>query len=111
MKQYFEIYGNRIRLDEIKDFRVIQREYIYRPSYKEKPNSLMKTFSSKKYEFATMIPYAAIIDEEEYKSALGKHKPKGFVEAVGKDVFMNTADVLGSKLRIKRMRSKKYKCK
>ena len=35
MMEYFDIFGTPIPLGEIKDFRIVQREYIYRPVYEE----------------------------------------------------------------------------
>ena len=42
MSEYFEIFGTLIRYSEIKDFRIIQREYIYRPTYCEEVKSVFK---------------------------------------------------------------------
>lgn len=73
MKEEFEIYGNHIPFSLIKDYRVVQREYIYRPFFREKQTSLMKFISSQKYEFVEMIPYAAVLSENEYKAAVDKN--------------------------------------
>ena len=73
MKEEFEIYGNHIPFSLIKDYRVVQREYIYRPLFREKQTSLMKFISSQKYEFVEMIPYAAVLSENEYKAAVNEN--------------------------------------
>lgn len=73
MKEEFEIYGNHIPFSLIKDYRVVQREYIYRPFFREKQTSLMKLISSQKYEFVEMIPYAAVLSENEYKAAVNEN--------------------------------------
>ena len=41
MGETFEIFGTLIRYDAIKDFRIIQKEYIYRPTYRECPKSIL----------------------------------------------------------------------
>lgn len=64
MSGFFEICGNNIRLDSIKNYRIIQREYIYRPAYREITTTRMKVFP-----VLNMVPYAAVIDEKEYKVA------------------------------------------
>ena len=107
---YFEIHGNPIKLSEIKDFRIVQREYIYRPSYKEKENAFLRAFSNKKYDFYMMIPYAAILDEREWKSAMSSYKAKGFKDSLGKDLIEGAVGMIGDKLNIKTFKSKKFKC-
>lgn len=73
MKEEFEIYGNHIPFSLIKDYRVVQREYIYRPFFREKQTSRIKFISSQKYEFVEMIPYAAVLSENEYKAAVNEN--------------------------------------
>ena len=111
MNSYFEIYGTRIKYEDIKSFRIEQKEYIYRPTYKEKDTGLLKAFSKMKYEFYTMQPYAAILDENEWKSALKGYRPLGFAEAVGKDLVGGVVVAVGDKLRLKAIRSKQYVCR
>lgn len=80
MSGFFEICGNNIRLDSIKNYRIIQREYIYRPAYREITTTRMKVFSSVKYEFIDMVPYAAVIDEKEYKVATANLNSNSLVD-------------------------------
>ena len=70
MKEEFEIYGTHIPFSSIKDYRVVQREYIYRPHFREKPSSFIRLSSTPKYEYFEMVPYAAIISENEYNAAM-----------------------------------------
>lgn len=81
MSDYFEIFGTIIKYAEIKDFRVIQREYIYRPTYKEEVKGVFKT---KKITFASMQPYAAIIDEKGRKSSVSSTKVGSIIHILWK---------------------------
>lgn len=38
MADYFDIYGTHIPISSIKDFRIIDVEFIYRPVYRETKN-------------------------------------------------------------------------
>ncbi len=66
MEGYIEICGTPIEIKAIKSFRIEQREYIYRPVFREIPpkNFLFRA----KYRFVSMEPYAAIIDEKKPNS-------------------------------------------
>lgn len=59
MEGYVEICGTPIEVKSIKDFRVVKKEYIFRPVFEEIPKTF---FSPTKYIFKNMEPYAAIID-------------------------------------------------
>lgn len=107
MNEYFEIYGTLIKFAEIKSFRVIQREYIYRPTYREEPKGI---FKMRKYTFAGMQPYAAIIDEKGRKSSLSAQKAGNIKEAAVKDLYEDIRTTIGDKFNIKAIRSKKYTC-
>ena len=73
MEGYIEICGKPIEIKSIKDFKVIDVEYIFRPVYREE--SVKKLLSkSKKYVFESMEPYAAI------KSGKRQGGPLGFVK-------------------------------
>ncbi len=80
MPVFFEICDTNIRLDTVKNYRIIQREYIYRPAYREITTTRMKVFSSVKYEFIDMVPYAAVIDEKEYKVATANLNSNSLVD-------------------------------
>ena len=110
MDGYFELLGTLIKIAAIKSFRIEQREYIYRPVYREKEKTLLNRFSSQKYEFYQMQPYAAIINENERKSAVGGIHTKNLAEAMGKDIFEGVVTTIGDKFNLKAFRSKKYWC-
>ena len=107
----FDICGTHIPLNTIKDYRIIQREYIYRPAYGEKESSFRKFISTQKYEFREMVPFAAILKDDEYKLAVKKAKAKTIGESILKDVAVGVTSTLASKFNIKELKYKKYHCK
>ena len=86
MAEYFDICGTHIPMASIKDYRTIKVEFVFRPVFRETKKSMMTALSGKKYEFAFMEPYAAIIGQQGHKSELGEYKAKDFKEALGKDI-------------------------
>lgn len=110
MSDYFDIFGTLIKFEDIKKFRIVQREYIYRPAYAESEKSILNTLSGRKFVFCGMQPYAAIIDEKGNKSSLSSYKAKDFKESVGKDVFEDVRSAIGDKFNVKSIKSKKYTC-
>ena len=110
MMNHFEIYGTRIPFSSIKDFRIINVEFIYRPVYGEAKKSIANTFSGKKFEFIAMEPYAAIIGQQGQKSELGEYKAKTFKEALGKDLSGAVIYTIADKLKIKAIKQQKYQC-
>lgn len=110
MNDCFEISGNHIKYADIKDFKIVQREYIYRPFYKETEGFSLKRTFGKKYEFAGMQPYAAICGESAYTSAVQTYEAKGLKDSIGKDVFEGVVTTIGDKFNIKALRAKKYNC-
>ena len=96
MNTEFEICGTHIAFSEIRAYRLVQREYIYRPVYKEKQDSLKKFISNSKYEYMDMLPYAAIIDENEYKHAIKQSKTNliddSTIKTVASGVFSSIAE-------------------
>lgn len=94
MGNEFEIYGAHIPLSSIKDYRVLEREYIYRPSFCEKTSSLIKFFSNTKYDFVQMVPYAAILSENEYRAVMNSNNNGSVVQnGSGKNAAEVIADV------------------
>lgn len=110
----FDICGTHILFSDIKDYQIVQREYIYRPAYKERQSSIRKLLSSAKYEFTEMIPYAAInVDSKENKHQLATKRVKedGTVKgAVIKDVAVGVVSTIADKLNIKELKNTKYNC-
>ncbi len=116
MNEYFEIFGTRIKLNEIKDFRLVQKEYIYRATYKEIErksgfkNLIKATFNNQKVEFIGMQPYAAIYDENKKELSIAEYKAKDFKESAGKDLVEGVVTKIGEKFNMKAIKSKKYCC-
>lgn len=106
MSGFFEICDNNIRLDTVKNYRIIQREYIYRPAYREVITTNMKVYTSTKFVYIDMLPYAAVIDENEYKAALssmnnnsivnGNQNPSEFVANIVMAPINFVGDVVGN---------------
>lgn len=110
MQNTFDICGTPIPFDRIKSYRIVQREYIYRPAYKEKDAGLFSVLSGQKYEFYKMVPYAAILSDDEYKHAVKNAKAESVKESLAKDLAVGLVSTIGSKFNIKELKSKKYKC-
>lgn len=110
MAEYFDICGTRIAISAIKDFRTIKVEFIFRPVFRESKKLLMSAISRKKYEFAYMEPYAAIIGQQGHKSELGEYKPKTFKEALGKEISGAVIYTIADKLKLKAFKRQKYQC-
>lgn len=107
MAEYFDIYGTPISFSTIKDFRIIQQEYIYRPIYTVTIEKGILGFSKggKKYTFHHMEPYAAIVSERGFSSATEKYKTKTFFESVGKDL-VGAVGIATDRVRSKTIRKK-----
>lgn len=110
MNNYFDIYGTPIEFSSIKDFRVIDVEFVFRPVYHEVKKTMLNTISGKKFEFLSMEPYAAIIGQQGHKSALGEYKPKDFKESISKDISGAVIYTLADKLKLKAFKHQKYHC-
>lgn len=113
MNDYFDIYGPPIKYASIKEFRIVQREYIYRPVYVESiitEQKFMKKSTYSKYVFEKMMPYAAILDESDRRGVFSGIKANSFGESVGKELLGDIRETVGDKLNIKAIKAKKYKC-
>lgn len=110
MAEYFDICGTRIPISTIKDFRIIKVEFVVRPVFRESKKTMMTAFSGKRYEFAYMEPYAAIIGQQGNKSELGEYKAKDFKEALGKDISGAVIYTIADKLKLKAFKRQKYQC-
>ncbi len=106
--EYFDICGTPIKYSEIKSFRIVQREYIYRPTYIENEKSFLSR--NRRYSFLSMQPYAAILDENKKRSSMDEYKAKDFKESLGKDLIEGVITTIGDKFRLKAINSKKYVC-
>lgn len=113
MNDYFDIYGTPIKFSSIKEFRIVQKEYIYRPVFMEtvvNEQKLLKTTTYKKYVFHEMRPYAAILDENDRRGVFSNIKASTFKESIGKEILGDIRETVGDKFNIKAIKGKKYKC-
>lgn len=110
MAEYFDICGTHIPISTIKDFRTIKVEFVFRPVFRESKKTMMTALSGKKYEFAYMEPYAAIIGQQGHKSELGEYKAKDFKEALGKDISGAVIYTIADALKLKAFKRQKYQC-
>ena len=107
MEKSFEICHVQIPFDKILDYRIIDREYIYRPAYFVTTD----IFRGRKYRFSHMVPYAAIYDEAEYKSAVKAYRAITTGEAVAQDAANAILSTIGDKFNIKALKYSKYTCR
>lgn len=110
MAEFFDICGTRIPISSIKDFRAIKVEFIFRPVFRESKKTMITALSGKKYEFAYMEPYAAIIGQQGHKSELGEYKARDFKEALGKDISGAVIYTIADALKLKAFKRQKYQC-
>ena len=109
MIDFFEINHTPLKLSEIKDYRIVEKEMIMRPVFKE----IGRLFGPK-YQFEAMEPYAVILDERGNGASLTDFRPLDLVDSVVKDVMRPinaVVDTVGDKLNIKTLKYKEYKCK
>ena len=110
MADYFDICGTHIPLSAIRDFRVIDVEFIYRPVFHETKKTFLNSLNGKRFEYVSMQPYAAIIGQQGHKSALGEYKAKDFKEALGKDISGAVIYTVADALKLKAFKHQKYQC-
>ena len=108
LQNELDICGTHIPFASIIDYQVIQREYIYRPAYRERPGMSLKRFVAGKFEFAEMIPYASVLVEtdREYKLATKNVVATSLKESIVKDIAHGILSKASS-----RMSRKRYHCK
>ena len=90
MKKYVEICGTPIEIKSIKSYRIVQKEYIFRPVFRELPPK--NIFSSVRYLFETMEPYAAIYDEKQV-GIISKVKKYQCENAAGRKMTISLDEV------------------
>lgn len=110
MTEYFDICGTHIPISTIKDYRTIKVEFVFRPVFRESKKTMITALSGKKYEFAYMEPYAAIVGQQGHKSELGEYKAKDFKEALGKDISGAVIYTIADALKLKAFKRQKYQC-
>ena len=83
MYQTINICGMQIPLSEIRDYKLIKKDFIFRPAYIEIPRlSLGWLVSPTPYKFDKMVPYALIITEAEYNSMVATNNTTNIRQAI-----------------------------
>ena len=82
MGQIYYMCGKSIKVSEVKNLYLTNREYIYRPAYICNGDTLKNRLKSKVYSFDSMEPYAAIVGEQEQKSILDSVKTHSIKGAI-----------------------------
>lgn len=119
MGQLIDICGTPIDLTQVKEFQIVNRDYIFCPAYKEVEKSRKSIFSrigdpEKKFEFVQMVPFGAALSDKErpvdntyeiksFQDALTLH----VLDGVGKAI-VNTANIVTDLLRIDTSGNKQY---
>ena len=112
MIEYFEINSTPIKLSEVKECRVVQREMVMRPVFREIDSSMTKFFTGKNYRFEAMDPYGVIVGGTANEASTPQFRPLEMVDSVVKDVmrpFNAAVDTLGDVLNVKTIKHKKYR--
>ena len=84
MDQLFSVCGIQVPFSQIVDYKIVQKDFIFRPSFIELPLfSMQRILSPTPYKFDKMLPYASVISKNEYKQALnGENDPKSLSQTV-----------------------------
>ena len=83
MYQTINICGMQIPLSEIRDYKLIKKDFIFRPAYIEIPRlSLGWLVSPTPYKFDKMVPYAQLITENEYKNIISNNNTPNIRQAI-----------------------------
>lgn len=107
MDKVFEICHVQIPYNKILEYRVIDREYIYRPHYYTSSD----LFRGKRYVFSHMVPYAAIYAEAEYKSAVKAFKAITLGGSLAQDTVNGILSTIGDKFNIKVWKYSRFTCR
>ena len=107
----FELCGTHIPYEKITDYSVVQREYIYRPSFIETiitHKKMFQTYTTTEYKFDRMLPYAMILfkDDLDFKRNTKASSSNGLGGAILKDVALGALSIASDKINRKR-----FKCK
>lgn len=83
MYQTINICGMQIPLSEIRDYKLIKKDFIFRPAYIEIPRlSLGWLVSPTPYKFDKMVPYAQLITENEFKNIISNNNTPNIRQAI-----------------------------
>lgn len=87
MSQLIDLCGTPIRLDQIKSFRLVKRDYLFYPAYEETQGFASSVFARfgaehrKKFQFVQMVPFGAVLGDKE-QPKLDGYEIKSFDEAL-----------------------------
>ena len=101
MGQLIDLCGTPIQLDKVKAFRLVKKDCLYIPAYREVAEQSFSLFArigasnKKKFQFVDHVPYGILLDEKE-KPSLGSYEIKSFGEAATFHILENAEKVLGN---------------
>ena len=93
MSQLIDLCGTPIQIEKVKSFRLVKREFLFYPAYKEIEQPVFSLFATrksheekKKFVFTTMVPFGALLSDKE-KPAPGSYEIKSFGEVITANVL------------------------
>lgn len=101
MGQLIDLCGTPIQLEQVKQFRLVKREYLFYPAYKEVQAQSFSLFArkgatdKKKFEFVKMVPFGALLSDKE-KPSSGSYEIKSFGEAAAFNVLAEMGKAIGN---------------
>ena len=107
MDDYFEINNSILKLSEIKDCQVVEKEMVMRPVFRESTKMFGRRYLQEAAE-----PYGIIIDEIGNRAATSSQSPINMIESVVKDVMRPVnaiVDTVSDKFNVKTIKYKEYK--
>ena len=96
-----DLCGTPIQLEQIKSFRLVKREYLFYPAYRETVEQSFSLFAragakeKKKFIFVQMVPYGALLSEKE-KPSMGSYEIKAFGEAATANILAEVGKAIGN---------------
>lgn len=101
MNQLIDLCGTPIRLEKIKDFRLVKRECLFYPAYQEMEEQTFSLFArfgaekKKKFKFVKMAPFGMLLNDKE-KPQNGGYEIKSFGEAAALNVLSGVGKAVGN---------------
>lgn len=101
MSTLIDLCGTPIRLEDIRQFRLVKRDYLFYPAYQEVKEQTFSLFArkgasdKKKFEFVNMVPFGAVLNDKE-KPCTGSYEVKYFGEAVTFNLLSDVSKKLGN---------------
>ena len=101
MSQLIDLCGMPIKMEQIKDFRLVKRECLFYPAYQEMKEQIFSQFArfgaerKKKFKFLKMVPFGMLLSEKE-KPINGGYEVKAFKEAVAFNILSGVGKAVGN---------------